>query len=58
MPVQKSKYFTIEVNDKEIWKDGKFIPIDSNINFENIFNNYIVLEFKPGSYIINALKNN
>ena len=58
VPVQKSKYFTIEVNDKEIWKDGKFLPIDSNINFENIFDNYIVLEFKSGSYIINALKNN
>ena len=58
VPVQESKYFTIEVNDKEIWKEGKFIPIDSNINFENVFNNYIVLEFKPGSYIINALKNN
>ena len=58
VPVQESKYFTIEVNDKEIWKDGKFLPIDSNINFENIFDNYIVLEFKPGSYIINALKNN
>ena len=58
VPAQESKYFTIEVNDKEIWKNGKFLPIDSNINFENIFDNYIVLEFKPGSYTINALKNN
>jgi len=58
VPAQESKYFTIEVNDKEIWKNGKFLPIDSNINFENIFDNYIVLEFRPGSYTINALKNN
>ena len=58
VPAQDSKYFTIEVNDKEIWKNGKFLPIDSNINFENIFDNYIVLEFRPGSYTINALKNN
>ena len=58
VPVQESKYFTIEVNDEEIWKDGKFLPIDSNINFENILDNYIVLEFRPGSYTINALKNN
>ena len=58
VPAQESKYFTIEVNDKEIWKNGKFLPIDSNINFENILDNYIVLEFRPGSYTINALKNN
>ena len=58
VPAQESKYFTIEVNDKEIWKNGKFLPINSNINFENFFDNYIVLEFKPGSYTINALKNN
>ena len=58
VPAQESKYFTIEVNDKEIWNNGKFLPIDSNINFENIFDNYIVLEFRPGSYTINALKNN
>ena len=55
---KKLKYCKIEVNDKEIWKNGKFLPIDSNINFENIFDNYIVLEFGPGSYTINALKNN
>ena len=58
VPVQKSKYFKIEVNDKEIWKNGKFLPIDSNINFEKNLDNYILLEFKSGSYTINATKEN
>jgi hypothetical protein len=34
----------------------KILPIDSNINFENIFDNYILLDFRPGSYAINDLK--
>jgi hypothetical protein len=58
VPVQESKYFKIEVNDKEIWKNGEFLPIDSNVNFEKNLDDYIVLEFKSGSYTINALKGN
>jgi hypothetical protein len=58
VPVQESKYFKIEVNDKDIWKNGEFLPINSNINFEKNQDNYILLEFKSGSYTINALKEN
>ena len=50
VPIQKNKSFKIEVNKNEIWKNGQFFQNDS-ISFQKKLDNYVVLEFKPGSYI-------
>ena len=54
VPIQKNKSFKIEVNKNEIWKNGQFFQNDSNISFQKKLDNYVVLEFKPGSYTVNA----
>ena len=55
VPIQKIKSFVIEINEKEIWKNGHFFQIDTNISFQKRFDDYIVLEFEPGDYTVNAL---
>ena len=54
VPIQKNKSFKIEVNKNEIWKNGQFFQNDSNVSFQKKLDNYVVLEFKPGSYTVNA----
>lgn len=54
VPIQSSKHFTIEVNHQKIWKNGKFLEGDHNIVFNTQTDHFIVLDFKPGNYIIAA----
>tara|TARA_B100001063_G_scaffold204032_1_gene198399 strand:- start:1046 stop:3496 length:2451 start_codon:yes stop_codon:yes gene_type:complete len=55
VPIQKIKSFVIEINEKEIWKNGQYLQNDSNISFQKKFDDYVVLEFKSGDYTVNAL---
>jgi hypothetical protein len=54
VPIQFSKDFVINVNGKEIWRDGKFIETNNNISYDSKSNEFIVFEFQAGSYVINA----
>ena len=56
VPIQSSKHFTIEVNHSKIWKDGRFLGANKNISLETQTDDFIVFEFQPGSYTINAVK--
>ena len=56
VPIQPSKHFTIEVNHSKIWKDGRFVGANKNISLETQTDDFIVFEFQPGSYTINAVK--
>lgn len=58
VPVQPSKDFTIYVNNKKIWKDGKFIDANNKISYDSKSGDFIVFEFQPGTYVINASDDN
>jgi len=54
VPIQKTKPFIIEVNKKEVWKNGQYLKNDSNISFQKKLDDYIVFEFKSGNYTVNT----
>jgi len=56
VPVRSSEHFAIYVNDKLIWKDGKFIETDNKISYDSKSDEFIVLEFQSGTYEINAVE--
>ena len=57
VPIHPSDHFAIYVNNKKIWKDGKFTGTNNKISYDSKSDDYIILEFQPGSYVINAVDN-
>jgi len=57
VPIHPSKHFAIYVNEKKIWKDGNFIGANNKISYISISGDFIVFEFQPGTYVINAVDN-
>jgi len=55
VPTQPSEHFTIYVNDKKIWKDGNPLGTNNNISYDSKLGEFIVFEFQPGIYEINAV---
>ena len=55
VPAQPSKDFTIFVNNKKIWDEGKFIDANSKISYDSKSDEFIVFEFQAGSYEIKAV---
>jgi hypothetical protein len=54
VPIQKLKSSVIEVNKKEVWKNGQFFQNDLNISFQKKLDDYVVFEFKSGNYTVNT----
>ena len=57
VPIQSDEHFTIYVNDEIIWNHGKFIGVNNKISFDSKSAEFIVFEFQPGTYVINAIDN-
>jgi hypothetical protein len=55
VPVQSSAHFSINVNNENIWKDGKFIDANNKIAYNSKLDDFIVFEFQAGSYEIKAV---
>ncbi len=56
VPTQPSEQFVISVNDKEIWRDGKFIGTDNKVSYTSKSDDFVVFEFQAGSYEIKAVE--
>lgn len=56
VPFQASEHFGISVNNKELWKDGKFIDANNKISYDSQSGDFIVFEFQAGAYVINAVE--
>ena len=56
VPIGEAGDFAVGVNDKLVWKDGKFMDSDGKISLISKEAKSVVLEFRPGSYIISAVK--
>jgi len=55
VPIQPGENFAIYANDKNIWKDGKFIDANNKIAYNSKSDGFIVFEFEQGTYVINAV---
>ncbi len=55
VPIQPSEHFVIYVNDQTIWTDGNPIGANNKISFASKSGDFIVFEFQPGTYEINAV---
>jgi len=57
VPLQSSEHFAIHVNDKLTWKEGSFIETDNKISFDSKSDEFIVLVFQAGNYLIHTSHN-
>jgi len=55
VPIQPKEHFAIYVNNRKIWKDGKFIGTNNKISIDSKSDDFIVFEFHSGSYVINSV---